>query len=280
MPVAAAVAMVAGSAISARGARKAAGAQAAGAERGIEENARQFDVVRELLSPYVEAGAGAFDAQKYLAANPDVAQDAYYGSRPEEHWRDRGKAEGRTGTFSGALQAYQNLSGLNGPDAARAAISGIEQGAEFGSLARQGENAILQNASATGGLRGGNAQHSLAGFRSNLLSSLIDRQLSRYSGLAEMGQNAAAGVGSSALTTGQRNAALMQQAGAAQAGGALAGGNALAGAVGGIGGMLAGGWQPSTSIPASTGYGGAGIGGGGGFGSGAMFGNQDMGANF
>lgn len=180
----------------------------------------------------------------------------------------------------GGLMRYEQLSGIDGNAAQRNAIGSIQRSAEFNSLTQQGEDAILQNASATGGLRGGNTQRGLAEFRSNLLTSLIERQLGRFGGIAKMGQNSAVGVGTAALETGQANAELMQQAGAAQAGAALAGGNAFAGAAGTIGGILASrNWQPATSSPA-TGYGGAGITGGGGFGSGVVYGNQDLGAYF
>jgi len=41
-------------------------------------------------------GAG-FDAQKYLAANPDVAADPYFSQNPYQHWLRHGQAEGRPG---------------------------------------------------------------------------------------------------------------------------------------------------------------------------------------
>ena len=40
-----------------------------------------------------------FDPESYLAANPDVAKDSYFGTRPELHWTRHGKAEGRPGAF-------------------------------------------------------------------------------------------------------------------------------------------------------------------------------------
>jgi hypothetical protein len=55
----------------------------------------------------------------------------------------------------GSLIAQEDILGLNGPEAQQAAISSIESSPEFTSLIKQGEEAILQNASATGGLRGG-----------------------------------------------------------------------------------------------------------------------------
>jgi hypothetical protein len=120
-----------------------------------------------------------------------------------------------------ALQQQQAFLGLQGPEAERAAIERIRSGETFQALARQGEEAILQNASATGGLRGGNVQGALAQFRPALLSSLIDQQYSRLGGLTSLGQQSAAGVGTSGQAMGANVANLLGQQGAAQAAGAI-----------------------------------------------------------
>jgi hypothetical protein len=117
-----------------------------------------------------------------------------------------------------------NLAGVNGADAQRAALQAIEQGPEFSALYQQGENAILQQASATGGLRGGNVQGALAQFRPQILSGLIEQQYSRLGGLATMGQNSATNVGTAGMQTGVNVGNLLAQQGAARAGGALAAG--------------------------------------------------------
>jgi hypothetical protein len=135
---------------------------------------------------------------------------------------------------TGALDAQQDLLGLNGNSSQRQAINGIQNSAQFKSLARQGEMGILQNASATGGLRGGNTQGALAQFRPALLNGLIDQQYQRLGGLTSIGQNAAAGVGNAGMNTGNQITSLLQQQGAAQAGNALAQGQAGASMVNGI----------------------------------------------
>jgi len=126
-----------------------------------------------------------------------------------------------------ALTGQQDLLGLNGQQAQQGAINGIQNSAQFGALAQQGENAILQNASATGGLRGGNTQGALAQFRPQLLNQLIDQQYGRLGGLAQMGQASAAGVGAAGQQTGNQITDLLAQQGAAQAGGQLAQGRAF-----------------------------------------------------
>ncbi len=88
-----------------------------------------------------------------------------------------------------ALQQQSALAGLEGPEAQRAAIANLEANPEFQAIARQGEEAILANAAATGGLRGGNVQAALAQFRPELLQAYIDQQYSRLGGLSGQGLN-------------------------------------------------------------------------------------------
>lgn len=183
---------------------------------------------------------------------------------------------------TGALTGQQNLLGLNGNTAQRSAIDALQQSPQFTSLLQQGENSILQNASATGGLRGGNTQAALAQFSPALLAQTINDQYSRLGGMTSIGQNAAAGVGNAGMKTGSGIAQLLEQQGAAQAGGALAQGqanagmwNSLSGAAGtyaGLGGRSGlGGLQAGFS---QTGLGSSG------FGSGLAYGNQDLGTYF
>ena len=142
------------------------------------------------------------------------------------------------GTGTTALGQQAALIGVSGPEAQQAAISALQQGPEFNALVRQGEESILQNAAATGGLRGGNVQGALAQFRPQVLSSLIEQQYNRLGGLSTMGQNAAAGVGSAGMQTGNNISNLLAQQGAAQAGGTLASAQTWGNAIGSIGGAL------------------------------------------
>ena len=120
-----------------------------------------------------------------------------------------------------ALEQQQSFLGLRGPEAERAAIQRISGGERFKALTEQGEGALLQRASATGGLRGGNVQAALAQFRPQLLSNLIEEQYGRLGGLTSMGQRSAAGVGAAGTETGVNVANLLGQQGAAQAGGEI-----------------------------------------------------------
>ncbi len=211
---------------------QATGTQLEATRLSVEEQRRQFDEAKKLLAPYVEAGEGA------LANLSPYAEAGQQG-----------------------LAGQLALAGLSGPEAQRAAIAQIEQGPEFQALTRAGEEAILQSASATGGLRGGNTQRALAEFRPQVLSELINQQYSRLGGFTNLGRSvtgdvfargqaaaagqAAAGQGMASEITGLYGTQaanignLLQQAGAARAGSALAQGQAWGNVFGGIG-QLAG----------------------------------------
>lgn len=120
-----------------------------------------------------------------------------------------------------ALEQQQAFLGLRGQEAEQAAIDRISGGAGFQESVRQGEEALLQRASATGGLRGGNIQGALAQFRPALLNQAIEQQYGRLGGMTQLGQRSAAGVGSAGMETGVNVANLLGQQGAAQAGGEL-----------------------------------------------------------
>jgi hypothetical protein len=181
--------------------------QAEAAQAGIEEQRRQFDKYIELMSPYLQAGVPALEAQ-------------------------------------------QAFLGLQGPEAEQAAIDRITGGQTFQELSRQGEEAILSRASATGGLRGGNVQAALAQFRPQLLGQLIEQQYGRLGGFTELGQRSAVGQGAQGVALGANVSNLLGTQGAATAGGQLARGavpgqtfgqllqlgGAVAGAMGGFGG--------------------------------------------
>lgn len=127
------------------------------------------------------------------------------------------------------LTGQQDLLGVNGAEAQQKAISALESSPTMQALTQQGETSILQNASATGGLRGGNVQAALAQFRPQLLSQLIQQQYSNLGGLVSVGQNAAAGVGNAGQNSSNQIIGALGQQGASQAGAALAQGQAQAG---------------------------------------------------
>lgn len=129
---------------------------------------------------------------------------------------------------SKAIAQQMGLIGLNGTAAQQDGINALLTGPEYTTGVRQGEEAILQNAAATGGLRGGNTQNSLANFRADLLASTFNNQFQRLGQVSSLGQNAAAGVGNAGIQTGQIIGQQLTQQGAALAGGQIAQGNLVA----------------------------------------------------
>lgn len=173
--------------------------QAQAAQAGIEEQRRQFDATRQALAPFAATGQSVLgNFAPYMGAGLQ------------------------------AFQQQQELAGLRGPQAQRAMISNLEASPEYQALARQGEEAILQRASATGGLRGGNVQAALAQFRPAMLQQLIDQQYQRLGGfagtglqttsqLASMGQSAAGQTGQFGANAASNIGNLLASQGQAQA---------------------------------------------------------------
>jgi len=167
-----------------------------------------------------KAGIGLLGGLASAGAQGSAAQQA---SGIQQQAAQAGQAQlapyATAGT--GALSAQQDLLGLNGPEAQAKAIAALQASPQFTAQQQLGENRILANASATGGLRGGNVQAALAQYSPALLSQIIGEQYSRLGGLTNTGLSAAGGVSN-----------LIQQGGAAQAGGALAKGQTNANYIG------------------------------------------------
>lgn len=125
------------------------------------------------------------------------------------------------------LTETTNLLGLNGNEQQQAAIESIKSGSMFNELNKQGQNAILQNASATGGLRGGNVEAALAQFSPQLLQALIDQRYQQLGNLVSVGENAASFQGNAGMQMGNNISNLWQQYGAAKAGGIIGQGKAI-----------------------------------------------------
>lgn len=177
------------------------------------------------------AGATAYSARKSAKAQAGAAEDASAAQSEaseagiEEKRRQFDKIVELLSPFvtagTGALGQQEAILGLKGQQAQQAAIGGLEQSPLFQSMVRQQENSILQNAAATGGLRGGNVQAALSQFRPQLLDQLVQRQFSNLGGLTQVGQASAAGTATAGLQTGTDIANLLAQRGAAQAGGII-----------------------------------------------------------
>ncbi|MES2350175.1 MAG: hypothetical protein V4641_21615 [Pseudomonadota bacterium] len=180
----------------------------------------------------VSVAGGIYSANKSASAAKDAANtqsaSADKGIAEERYRFDEIQKMLKPYVDAGqpALSAQQDLLGLNGKDKQGLAVGNIQNGPMFEQIAKQGEDAMLQNAAATGGLRGGNTQGALAQFRPQLLQQMIDQQYQRLGGLTQIGQASAAGVGAAGQQAGTNISNLYQQQGAAQGGAAIAQGRA------------------------------------------------------
>lgn len=125
-----------------------------------------------------------------------------------------------------AMQAQRAMLGLTTPEEQAAQVKAVQESPMFQELTRQGEEALLARASATGGLRGGDIQGALAQFRPQMLAQQLEDRYSKLGGFTALGQQSAAGVGTAGMETGRGVAGLFGQQGAAQAGAELAKGQA------------------------------------------------------
>lgn len=120
----------------------------------------------------------AYDYAKKLDAQQATQQQQAYQT-------DKARME--------ALQVESPYAGMTGQQAQEAAISKISESPLLQELTKQGEQAILQQSAATGGLRGGNIQGALAQYRPQMLQAEIDKQYSRMAQLSGLGQQSILG---------------------------------------------------------------------------------------
>lgn len=170
----------------------ATNAQVAQNDLAIAEDRRQYDQTRADQLPFLQAGQTALGQQQ------------------------------------GVLGAQRGLLGLDGAGPQAQAIAQLKASPMWQSLFGAGEEAILANASATGGLRGGNTQQSLYRLGNDTLAQLIERQLAnlgglsgQYGAIAGQGANTGANLGQLGAQSATNIGNIQIGSGQAQAGGIL-----------------------------------------------------------
>lgn len=239
---------VLGASSNAKSIKKAEQAQLAAQQAAIAEGARQYDTTRADFSPYLQAGTGALsqinallgigtpgigrsveyvDWDAYVRNNPDVAAEyrriansgdfANAADFGKWHYDRYGRSENRDiGPYmAGGRPA------TSGAEAQATALDALRDSPLFQSLYRNGEEAVLQNAAATGGLRGGNTQRSLADFGADTFAQVIQQQLANLGGVANMGMGATGNLGSLGAQNSANAQNILLQGGNTRAGGIL-----------------------------------------------------------
>lgn len=266
-----------GAAISGGAAKSAARTSQQAADASIAEQRAAREQLTQLLQPYTQSGIPALQAQMNLLgiAPQQTNWTAFAQSNPElmAAYNQQGGGQmvnimGREvmipggqrmpleqfaqqwqATRGGDLSAFQT----GGAQGQQQAINQFEQSPMFQALARQGETAILQNASATGGLRGGNVQGALGQFRPALLNQQIQQQFQNLGGLTALGQSSAAGVGAGGFQAAGNIGNLLNNNATNQGNAALAGANATSQGLGRfantVGGLFGSGGFGGSSLP-------------------------------
>lgn len=249
--IAAGVGSIGGAVISSMGAQSAANTQANAANAQVQEQANEFNTIQGLLKPYSDFGSSAIPG---------------YNAAQTNYINGLGQFSNEIGTYGSILGQLNGLTGANGAAAQQAAINGLKQQPLYTNSMNLGQQAILANASATGGLRGGNTIASLGYLPGQILSNVMQQQVSnlgtslngqsgllngqagfltgagnlvgQYGNILNLGENAAAGTGQAAMSTGNNITSLLGQQGAIQAGSILAGSNAMTQGINGVSGAL------------------------------------------
>lgn len=181
---------------------------------------------------------GGVNVAKLLADNPDIAAWVQAGhgdpnatgpQTPEQavqYWVQNGIAQGDPRAINAPTYTQDDVAaagaGPNTPQAQQqAAIDQLQASPLYQSLYRNGQNTITANASATGGLRGGNVQRSLANFGADTLSTVIENQLSHLAGISGQGQTTGGTLGALGAGTSTNISNLTVAQGGARAGGIL-----------------------------------------------------------
>jgi hypothetical protein len=118
----------------------------------------------------------------------------------------------------------------------------------------QGEQAILRNRSATGGLASGNTLAALTQYGQGLASQQYGNYVNRLAAIAGIGQTANQATGAAGIATGQGIADSLIAGGNARASGIVGSNNAWADALGTIGGVAWNRFRPQSSLSNTYSY--------------------------
>jgi hypothetical protein len=121
-------------------------------------------------------------------------------------------------TTAGAGAVRQLSDFTNGGMSADALSARIMADPLYGSLYNNGEEALLQNAAATGGLRGGNTQRGLADFGADTMAKVYQQILSNLGSVANLGLGAQGVVTGAGQSTANNVSTSQTDIGRAQAG--------------------------------------------------------------
>lgn len=151
-----------------------------------------------------------------------------------------------------AIGQYGNLLGANGAGAQGLAVEGLKADPFFQQNLADANTNLLQTASATGGVRGGNTAGAVGQLSPALLQSYYQNALSGYGNLAQLGLGATGSVASFGANNAQNAGQNTIGVGQAQAANYLTKGGINAANFNNIGGFLDG--AASAAMPGGGGF--------------------------
>lgn len=172
------------------------------------------------LGGLIGSGAAKKASRKAEAAQLDYLNRAM-GMEQEQRTQDRADFAPFREFGTSAIQPAGDLLGFNGAPAQQTGIDAIRASPWYQALFRNGQEAVLQNASATGGIRGGNTERGLADFSSDTLATSIDRYLQQAMGAIGVGSGATTSGSAAGQNTANQIAQILGNQGQVRAGGLL-----------------------------------------------------------
>lgn len=151
-----------------------------------------------------------------------------------------------------AIGGYGDLLGTNGADAETAAVEQLRNSPFFQQNLDDANENLLQTASATGGVRGGNTAGAIGQLSPQLLQQYYQQAMSGYGNLAQLGLGATGAVSNAGLSNANAATSLTGQIGQAKAANYLTKGGINAANWNNIGGVL----DQAASAFLPTGFGG------------------------
>lgn len=230
-----------GSAVASRGGKKAADAQVKGADAGIEEQRRQFDLIMQMLAPQRQVGNNALNTLNRLQGYGDLPgygpQVAPVNQTPNQIPQPNGFVGDFASRVLGRIPnnpAQNPMTPQNPASPAPQQMGAPDMSVFFNSpdyQFRRGEGmrGIENSFAARGGAASGNALRALSEFNSNLASGEYGNFFNRNLALAGMGQAATSQGANAAQNTGANVANLFGQQGNARASGIANQTNAITG---------------------------------------------------
>jgi hypothetical protein len=181
-------------------------------------------ILRVVGGPIANAIGGASASKKAISGARDATL-AGIANGKNDLSAQLAATQGRLDPFEalGTAAAGQqgDILGLHGAGAQGSIIDQLKASPMFQAMFRTGHDTLLNDASATGGLRGGNILEHLANFGSDTLAQVIQRQLENLTPLAQQGQQATEFGGQLGANNATQMAALDTGAGSANAGAIL-----------------------------------------------------------